>query len=337
MLPPLLSLTLLLPLADALPVTTSLNWLTKRATSCANSSVAASATYSGNNVTGGPVRLRITNGGAGQSGLIGALAKAYIDYAVTNSTIATSPFQVDWVTGDTTQSINYLQSGDADVAVTYNPQAEYRAGNLSISTRRLYGFRDHFYLLGPHNNTANLSSTDSVFDIFNKLVTTANGGNGTLFLSRYDQSATNIKESFLFSSIGQTPWANPTAKWYLEYPQYPIGALTAASLLNSYTLSDRGTYLTLQAQTPSLTEAVVLYKAGNDTDPTDLLLNPASFLLGGNLCPDNAIIAEGFMDWMILPNGGQKVVSTYAQPGTTEILYTAAPNCTTQPTFCVGW
>ena len=36
----------------------------------------------------------------------------------------------------------------------------------------------------------------------------------------------------------QTPWAYPYSKWYMQYPQYLIGALTAASLLQVYTLSD---------------------------------------------------------------------------------------------------
>jgi hypothetical protein len=57
--------------------------------------------------------------------------------------------QIDWVVGDTTDSINYLSTGDADIAITYNAAAEYRALNLSIATKRVYGFRDHFYLVGP--------------------------------------------------------------------------------------------------------------------------------------------------------------------------------------------
>jgi hypothetical protein len=60
-----------------------------------------------------------------------------------------SYFEIDWVVGDTTDSIKYLSSGDADIAITYNAAAEYRALNLSIATKRVYGFRDHFYLVGP--------------------------------------------------------------------------------------------------------------------------------------------------------------------------------------------
>ncbi|GAA5913152.1 hypothetical protein JCM6882_005802 [Rhodosporidiobolus microsporus] len=339
LLPATIALTALAASASARPSRPFVQ-LDKRqssSSSCPTSSVAASATYSGTNSTeAGDVHLRISNGGAGQSGLVGALAEAYIDWAVSNGT-AEAPFSVDWVTGDTTDSIRYLESGDADVAITYNAQAEYRALNQSIASRRVYGFRDHFYLLGPQNNTANLTDSDSVLDIFNKLTTTGDGGNGTRFLSRYDKSATNIKESLLFATIGQIPWALATSKWYHMYPQFPLQALTAASLLGEYTLSDRGTFLTLQAQNPNITSELVLYKAGADEDPEDLLLNPAAVLLGANVCDENRAIAEGFLDWMEMEEGGQAVVARYVQPGSEDILYTVAPNCTTQPEHCAGW
>ena len=85
---------------------------------------------------------------AGQSGLVGALASAFIDWSIQNGT-ATEDYVVAWVLGDTTQSIDYLASGDADIAITYNAAAENRSLALGISTRREYGFRDHFYLVGP--------------------------------------------------------------------------------------------------------------------------------------------------------------------------------------------
>src|ERR1700690_3381104 len=104
----------------------------------------------------------------------------------------------------------------------------------------------------------------------------------TRFLSRYDKSATNIKESLLFAEIGQVsaysscvyslnpsptmqiPWAYAYSKWYHQYPRYPIPALTAASLLGEYTLSDRGTFLTLQSQNKTIADNLVMYKRGED-------------------------------------------------------------------------
>jgi hypothetical protein len=57
--------------------------------------------------------------------------------------------KIDGVTGYTTESVNYLASGDADIAITYNAAAENRSLKLSIATQCVYGFKDHFYLVGP--------------------------------------------------------------------------------------------------------------------------------------------------------------------------------------------
>lgn len=80
-----------------------------------------------------------------------------------------------------------------------------------------------------------------------------------------------------------------------------------------------------------------MYKAGSDSDPEDLLLNPAAVLLGGKVCEENQELAEGFLDCMVEREGGQRVVEAFVQPGSEEVLYTKAPNCTTTPKHCAGW
>jgi hypothetical protein len=154
-------------LPDQIRMSVSSNQSEPTGSGCPAHTVLATANYTGTRHTGGTtVRLRITNGGgehifrfleirtiyvlftAGQSGLVGALASAFIDWSRDNGT-ASEDYLISWITGDTTDSINYLESGEADIAITYNAAAEYRAGNLSISTKRVYGFRDHFYLVGP--------------------------------------------------------------------------------------------------------------------------------------------------------------------------------------------
>ena len=135
----------------------------------------------------------------------------------------------------------------------------------------------------------------------------------------------------------QIPWAYAYSKWYHQFPQFPVAALTAASLLQEYTLTDRGTYLTVKSQNASIAAQVAIYKAGGDQDPNDPLLNPASVLLGSKVCQANLELAQGFMTWMVDPNGGQAVVAGYMAPGVNEILYSTAPDCTATPLSCAGW
>lgn len=89
---------------------TAESFLVKRAIPCTNSTVKTTQTYTGATYKGTEVLLRISNGGgesrsrafpsaahilvysAGQSGLVGALASAFVDYEVSNNT--KSPFAV---------------------------------------------------------------------------------------------------------------------------------------------------------------------------------------------------------------------------------------------------
>lgn len=143
----------------------------------------------------------------------------------------------------------------------------------------------------------------------------------TRFLSRYDKSATNLKESTLWLGIGQVPWSLPYSTWYHQYPAFPIQALTAAILLKEYTLTDRGTFLSLQQQSPDLTTStrVERFKTGSD-DEKDPLLLPGHLLVGNKA--RNATLAKGFADWAA-GWSGQEVVRGFKK-GDVQ-LYSTAP------------
>lgn len=115
-----------------------------------------------------------------------------------------------WYTSDTTYSINNLKSGLLDVGITYSPAAEKIAVNQGVAKSTIYyAFRDHFLLVGPQSNPANVSKSDDIMTIFSDLHEAAEAAVGddtkeaVRFLSRYDKSATNIKEALLWASIGQ--------------------------------------------------------------------------------------------------------------------------------------
>ncbi|KAJ1309953.1 hypothetical protein OPQ81_006712 [Rhizoctonia solani] len=317
---------------------------TANSTECAASNtITPSAVYYGvgkNATDGVPVRLKISNGGAGLSGLVGALANAFIDYKVEQNKTE-QPFAIAWVRGDTTETINYLRSGQADIGITYNKAAECQAVSDGVAGRRVYGFRDHFYLAGPPSNPAGLkefkagSENENILTQFQKIVRT--GNNDTLvpptrFLTRYDKSATNIKDSELFVAVGQVPWAYAYSKWYHQYVAYPIDALTAAAKLGEYTITDRGTWLS----TPTdVTSQLVRYNEGQDDPiqstegqpegPADPLLNPAFFLTGSKICESNKQLADDFLTWTISERG-QKVIEDFrGSASPTEWLYTRAP------------
>ncbi|KAG6853765.1 hypothetical protein C0991_001595 [Blastosporella zonata] len=281
--------------------------------------------YDGGYTGATEIKLRIANGGAGQSGLIGAWADAFIQYSVEELNCA--PFLVGWYLGDTTESLAFLANGSVDVAVTYNAAAEAQIEKIQAAAQRVYGFRDHFLLVGPDSNPANLSpDNDDIFAMFNKIVSVGNADATdppkervpVRFLSRFDKSATNIKESELFITIGQVPWAFAYSKWYHQYPCFPLPALEAASLLSEYTVTDRGTWLSSPS---SVTGKLTIFKAGSD-EASDPLLNPAHVLRGSRAA--NVEMAQSFMKWVVAKEGGQKIVVGFKKEG--EVLYSGAPD-----------
>ncbi|KAH6634499.1 hypothetical protein B0J18DRAFT_21715 [Chaetomium sp. MPI-SDFR-AT-0129] len=284
---------------------------------CLGAAVNPAAVYDGGYGDKGPVLLGIGNGGAGQSGLIKALADAFIEDSVSNGT---EPFRVAWYQSDTTYSINYLKDAVIDVAFTYSPAAERIAIEQDIALApSYYAFRDHFLLVGPPSNPGNISGKQDVYTIFSDLHEKAEAANSTppvRFLSRYDKSATNIKESDFWISIGQVPWATAYSTWYHQYIAFPIQALTAAILLNEYTLTDRGTFLSLPS---NLTSATTIYKASTDA-AEDPLLNPAHLLVGAKA--PNPKTADAFAKWTVGP-AGQNVIKGFKKNG--EQLYSPAP------------
>ncbi|KAJ5779390.1 hypothetical protein N7457_007110 [Penicillium paradoxum] len=275
------------------------------------------AIYSGGYNSSSQVLLRIGNGGAGQSGLIEALADAFIQSSVRNGS---DPFQVAWYKSDTTESINYLKSDTIDVGITYTPAAEQIAIKQNIAkSPAWYAWRDHFLLVGPASNPAKLSKSYDIKTMFSTIYSAAEAGTEppVRFLSRYDKSATNIKDSQLWIEIGQVPWATKYSTWYHQYIAYPIQALTAAILLEEYTITDRGTFLSID---PEMQNRTTIYKAATDA-PSDPLLNPAHMLVGKGA--ENEKMADRFAQWVISAEG-QKVIVGFKKNG--QQLYTAAPS-----------
>lgn len=93
-------------------------------------------------------------------------------------------------------------------------------------------------------------------------------------------------------------------------------------MLSEYTLTDKGTWLSSPKEVRS---TLTIFAEGGDTDPEDPLLNPAHVLLGAKAA--NEDIGNKFMEWVKLPDGGQKVIEHFRKPpspGGVQ-LYSPAP------------
>lgn len=127
--------------------------------------------------------------------------------------------------------------GDADVVLTHSPRAEVEfmgAGHGEL--RRRVMFND-FVIVGPPDGPA---ADCPGYDAAPALACIARLQ--ALFISRGDDSGTHARERELWEAAG----LDPRGAWYLEAGQGMGAVLMMASERRAYTLSDRGTYLSLR-------------------------------------------------------------------------------------------
>lgn len=233
------------------------------------------------------------------------------------------PFRVAWLASDTSLTFNSLAQGSSDVGITYHAYAERVAMKQEVVDRVEYAWRDHFVLVGPKGNPANLPTdgASSIYELFALLfeaaTATATSSAPVRFLSRYDKSANNIAESRIWVTIGQTPWSMPYSPFYHQYLDFPFGALRAASKLGEYTLVDRGTWNSIEED---VRERMILFKEAFNAAEDDPLLNPAHVICGKY--STNRDMAKRFVDWMT-SRTGQTIVSEFKV--NEVVLYSGAP------------
>src|SRR5580693_8046872 len=145
---------------------------------------------------------------------------------------------VNVVAQGTGKAIDTARRGDADLLLVHDPEAEQQFINEGHGlSRRQIAWND-FIIVGPSADPAHVrGGHDSVAAL--KAIATAQAP----FVSRGDKSGTNAAELRLWKAGGFTPDELSAEKWYRDIGGGMGQALNAASAMNAYTLSDRGTWL----------------------------------------------------------------------------------------------
>jgi tungstate transport system substrate-binding protein len=207
---------------------------------------------------------------------------------------------VNVVAQGTGKALDTARRSDADLLLVHDPDAEQQFMDEGHgSTRRQIAWND-FIIVGPSADPAHVGGgSDSVTAL--KAIASAQ----TPFVSRGDKSGTNAAELRLWKAAGQTPDALKD-KWYRDVGGGMGQALTAASAIDAYTLSDRGTWLSFNNK-GSLVIAV-------EGDPRllnryDVIeLNPQKHA-GAKLAA-----AKVFADWLV-SSDGQQAIGAYQMNG----------------------
>lgn len=132
------------------------------------------------------------------------------------------------------QALRLGEQGEADVILAHSPQAEEDFVAAGNGIERQPVMHNDFVIVGPREDPAGIAGSASAADALKRIAQS-----GAIFLSRGDQSGTNARELALWKQAG----VQPSGSWYQETGQGMGATLTIAEEKRSYTLSDRGTYL----------------------------------------------------------------------------------------------
>ncbi|MDB5609998.1 MAG: Tungstate transport system substrate-binding protein [Bradyrhizobium sp.] len=207
---------------------------------------------------------------------------------------------VDVVAQGTGKALDTARRGDADLLLVHDPEAEQQfMGEGHGATRRQIAWND-FIIVGPSTDPAHVrGGSDSVAAL--KSIASAQAP----FVSRGDKSGTNAAELRLWKAAGQMPDAL-REKWYRDIGGGMGQALNAASAMDAYTLSDRGTWLSFNNK-GSLVIAI-------EGDPRLINRYDVIELSPQKHADAKLAIAKVFADWLV-SSEGQQAIGAYQMNG----------------------
>ncbi|USZ68745.1 substrate-binding domain-containing protein [Halorussus salilacus] len=154
-------------------------------------------------------------------------------------------------------ALRTARDGDCDAVLVHARPLEDEFLRAGYGVNRRSVMVNDFLLVGPADDPANAAGDDPVaaFEAIADAEAT--------FLSRGDRSGTHVRERRLWDEAG----IDPSGSWYRESGQGMGDTLVAAGRTDAYTLTDRGTYLTVDD------DSLVAHVERGIDDPPELLRN----------------------------------------------------------------
>jgi tungstate transport system substrate-binding protein len=166
-----------------------------------------------------------------QSGLFGYLLPIFT---------ARSGIEVRVVAVGTGQALKIGERGDADVVFVHDKPSELKfvADGWGVGRREV--MYNDFVLIGPKSDPAKVAGGRDIVAAFKRIADAK-----THFVSRGDDSGTDKAEKRLWADAAVDVKA-VSGSWYFETGAGMGPTLNTAAAMDSYTLSDRGTWLSFE-------------------------------------------------------------------------------------------
>ena len=193
----------------------------------------------------------------------------------------------------TGQALDVGRRGDADVVFVHARAAEEKFLAEGHGVKRFSVMYNDFVLIGPKSDPAKVAGSRDIAAALSKIAAAQ-----APFVSRGDNSGTHIAELGLWKAAG-IDIAKTKGPWYRETGQGMGPALNAASSMNAYVLSDRGTWLAFRNRGD-----LAITVEGDKR-----LFNQYGVML---VNPDRhpsvkKQLGQAFIDWIVSPEGQQAI------------------------------
>lgn len=219
----------------------------------------------------------------------------------------TNNVQILTVCEGTGKAIATGELGAADVVLVHAPEAELSAVANGSFINRTYMMYNYFVIIGHENDPAGIRNASNATDAFRKIAIMQ-----SFFISRGDDSGTNRMEKSIWLAANITP----AGTWYLSVGKGMMEAITTADIKEGYTLSDRGTYLSMKER--------IRLRILFESDRT-YLFNPYHVMAvnPGKFPKVNYELALKYIDYLTNPST-QDIIRNFGKDKFGEVLFIPA-------------
>ncbi len=257
--------------------------------------IASSYSYT---LTRQPTRLHITT-------TTSLYATGLLDYLSDNYKKVNPRVEASFIAVGSGAALKMADKGDACMVFVHAPSLEKQYIEKGTLKDHYIIAYNYFVIVGPPDDPAGVSKAHNASEAFSLIYKAGDEGK-TLFISRGDNSGTNVKELSIWKAAG----LNPEGKnWYLESGQGMGQTLVMADEKRAYTLSDIGTFLKYKKD-GTIKTLKVLYT--NDTE----LINIYSMYIVTTCKGKELDAAKGFYNYVKthLDLIGSYGIDKYGQP-----------------------
>ncbi|MDD3619529.1 MAG: substrate-binding domain-containing protein [Desulfobulbaceae bacterium] len=210
--------------------------------------------------------------------------------------------ELKWVATGTGQALKLGENCDADVLMVHAPAAEKAFVEAGFGLNRRQFMYNDFIIIGPEADPAGIKGKDTCGAFKAVLDSKA------VFVSRGDDSGTHKKELALWNDcVNAVP---DKEGWYRQAGQGMLATINIAGEQTGYTLTDRGTYISYEANLGGNPPLRIL------SEGDQKLLNQYSVIeVNPERCPKaQQELARKFGDWLVSKEG-QNAIAAFKLEG----------------------